>query len=275
MITASNNQGLGNRLKCLVNAIRFAEYYGTHLNNRIELDKFLDVEPKLVTNDSGYNKNISTWRIDLLPTEINSMFGPEHSSLILHDDLTGKMWNRKDLQNYPSDGTSNDWLNKVIDFEYDNIPLSIRNNIVSTFAKIKFKDYIVSKVNSIPNDYTIGVHIRTWPKTTKYMLTDNDVTAYYRNINLKSIDRLIDIIKSLPNEIFLICTDDYDSVKNALTGINNVRFYTEYIHTNETWFNVVVDLLSISKADKLLLSYYSTLSECAWYLNGCKPAKII
>ena len=169
MISRSNivsitNSGIGNRLKSLLSVMRMTNNYKVYwpknrwghssfselFKNDVEVTKF----PFLNNIFFGQNRLIISKKIRLSPyflvmdsDKIDYDFAPSY-----YDKKTES---RRQINN-----------GKSIDYQYERIPLKIRESYIHQVKKLVPIDYIENKVNEFSkkafNNDTVSVQLRTW-----------------------------------------------------------------------------------------------------------------
>lgn len=269
-IVCVDRAGLGNRLKGLVSAMRLSkilgrelllywennQYLGCDFNdlfknkfNQITKKELEEIKKKnskvyrdiLEEGHEGYDYLIlDTWKFILLPKEVPENFNQTYSS------------------------TKGD----NIDFEFKNIPLEIRRNLLDELFLLIPKKEIIERVDAIDSDYNlsncIGLHIRRG---------DNKFTVDGRE-KISSDEKFIKIIESMPKEKFFLSTDGVETEEKfkklfgeriicSIKG-DRKRNYTESIK------EAFIEVLLLSKTKHIFGSYLSTFSELAWWYSSCK-----
>jgi len=257
-IIAATRDGLGNRLKCLISAMRMAERYSKPLILFWPVDekcscKFSDLfenkipevdskGPQTFTKDEKY-KIIETWRFLLL----------------LEDELPDN-FSRK----YPS------YRGKDIDLEYDRIPLPLRKDFLTYVNKLIPKKYIVEEAENFSkkfNDNTISVNIRSW--------CYEGVDESWRK-GLFDIKKIYKFLDKIENRNFFVAYDNPEILEKLVNRYGKrILFYPENRfnkkRNSEAGIkNALVELLLLSKNKDLKVSFLSTFSEMAWWFGGCR-----
>lgn len=122
---------------------------------------------------------------------------------------------------------------------------------------------IVNRIQHITNgyaDYTIGVQIRR---------TDNLSSVQYSPIEL-FIDAMKSELISYPNTLFFLCSDDLETKRMMISTFGDKIITSEQEADRKSiagMQDAVTDLYCLSKANKILGSYYSSFAEVAAQLS--------
>ncbi len=259
-IIAYCTDGLCNRLKCLISAMRFAEKYSRTLivcwpknkdlncgfndlfeNNLKEIElKELKIIQNRIIQDEKY-KIIHTWRLLPLP----------------EDHLP---------HNFSQAPFSKPGEN--IDFEYNRIPQLVRDRFLTYINQIVLSQYIKDKVSNYintHNPYDISFNVRTWAEVECGRFRYFDKKAAYETID-----------KTGKSNFFVSCDsqDFLDKVTNKYK--DRVLYYPKrtFLGDRDSMEGIqdaFIDLLLASKSKRLILSHISTFSEMIWWFSDCKP----
>jgi len=253
--------GLGNRLKCLISSMRFADKYSKTLilywptnydynckfsdlfeNEMIEISSDELQKIRDEKNTKGVYKVLKTWRLEPL----------------LEDRLPYNF-----AKAYPSE------TGKNIDFEYDRIPVSLRNKYLACVNKLIPQKYINEKVENFSKIFdknTISLGVRTWRMST------DDSEARKQIFN---IDKVYSNINKLKDSVFFVACDSPGVLQKLINKYGKrILFYPKITFPGDTRSkegiqDAFVDLLLLSKNKRLIASNSSTFHEMAWWLGGC------
>jgi len=133
-------------------------------------------------------------------------------------------------------------------------------------------------------ELSIGCHIRTWlPENEKYNRKYFDLKKFEDEIDRRTAKAQIYLssdspaIESYLNAKYgprLICQSQfYDLIDNRHVTMDPA----EPMHQNlrETAVAAYVDMLMLGYCHSIIGSYYSTFTECSWWLGGAKQPIII
>ncbi len=266
--------GICNRLKCLLSVMMLSEnnhfiYWPKNGYSKASFSSLFDnkIEVKKVPYTNIYYKNFNLF--------FNSQFRksaflyvkdeynlPENFSTPLYDEKK-KFWYR---------------INKgiSIDYQYHKIPTAIKEDYLKKIKKLRFNKKITNTVDEFCKSYfdgqMIGFQIRTW--------IDDP-----RRKNMFNINSYKEIIKTIPKEKKIYITTDNTAVLEELrnsTDTEIISFSNTEFNKNKKFnvvtsyqsedddFNVMVELLLLSKCKTIYGSYLSNFPEFAWWLGGCE-----
>ena len=257
-IIADCTYGLGNRLKCLVSAMRIADRSSRSLllfwpKNKFANCNFSDLfENKIpeitreglevIRNKKDLSEQyeiIDTWRLLPLPEE----------------DLP-----RHFARAHPSETGRN------IDFEYERIPTAIRENILTYVKKLSPKQALLGKVEVFSRNFkarTLSVAIRTW------------IEAPERSV-LFSFERMEALLDQNKDSDFFVSCDDKNVLEKMIYKYSGrVFFYPKRTRAGdrssvEGMQDIFCDLLLLSRSHRMIASFGSSFPEMAWWFGGCR-----
>jgi FkbM family methyltransferase len=251
-------RGLCNRLKCLISAMRIADKTSSNLilywpSNTLLNCSFSDLfeneieemsleEYELLTNIKDADKKcriVNTWRFELLPQDK------------LPDNFS---------RGFPHDS------GRYIDFEYQRIPLAIREDFLKYINRLQPKKYIVEQVENFSKNFdnnTIGISIRTWP--------DKEARERFKLFDLKNIYKIIDKTEGANIFVSADCEEVLEKIHNRYG--KKILSYPKRTSAGDRSsavgiFDILIDLLLLAKCKQLKVSYLSTYSEMAWWFGG-------
>lgn len=249
--------GLCNRLKCLITALRYAEtnslklflywekdiYVNCNFSDLFE-NKFEEISlkqiKKIIKIKSRINPYviISTWRL-----------------LVFDEDELPLYFSKTD---YSKTG-------RIIDCEYNRIPLKIQQNYLKYLNLLIPKNKIIDKVNKFSKNFsanTISVSIRTWKECP------DRASLFSMKNHIKTLD--------LDNNANYFISSDSQEIVNKLIEIygNRILYYPKSTYTNDRMSingmqDILTDLFLLGKNKKIYVSYLSSYSEMAWWFGGC------
>lgn len=268
MIIANNAGGLGNKIKNLVSCLKIAHRNRDFVKSELELDKYISFSQPWEKTKSTKNTIINDWRLGLFKSEIGNCLKKQESFIsFTKQELTYEVSETNVDINFLFARS----LEQGIDFQYNNISDYIIDDYLYYFNLINFSSEIIKEVNQHYNIFNnkVGVHLRSW---------QDDVSVHKLFYN---IEIFIDEMKK-HQEDFLLFTDSHE-VENILTKefghrIIILQKFTEQKHTNlnkNALGPAIIDLLLLSKCKKIIGTYQSTFSECAWWFSKCKSEMII
>jgi hypothetical protein len=250
--------GLCNRLKCLITALRYAHNYSLNLLLCWEKDfyvncnisdlfqnKFEEISLNKLNNiiEDKANKNkyiiISTWRLLVFP----------------EDDL-------------PHNFSKTDYskTGRIIDCEYNRIPLTIQNEYLKYLNILIPKKEIINKVDEYAaniTERTVSVSIRSWNEC-------NDRQSLF---SMRNLIKYLDCEKDIK---YFVSSDSADIIKKLIEIYSErILYYPKSTYTNDRisikgMQDILIDLLLLGKSKKIYVSYLSTFSEMAWWFGQCQ-----
>jgi hypothetical protein len=164
----------------------------------------------------------------------------------------------------------------TIDFLYEKTPNYFIEKYSAIFSNFKINSEIVKIVNSFSNEWenVIGVHIRSWYCSR---------SSWHSNSLFEN-----QIEKCDSNAKIFLCTDNANIAEYFIGkyGDRIIQYpQNRYInpHMAESChnydaidnMNAFIDMLLLSKCPKIIGTFGSTFTECAWWLSGCKSEVII
>jgi len=250
MIYINNNSGLGNKIKNLVSCLRL----GHKKNISISPFNIPFIKYSQLGNGVGLNQDITTWRLELFEDKEKQNYLKTKSKFIVFD--TPDVY-------YIEDG---------IDCQYHNICDFIIEDFLNYFNLIYFDDLLLKEVNHLCKTYNIddkiGVHVRSWSD-------DYNRFKYLHNLNL-----FIHEMEKESKNFFLFTDKEeiYLQLKKIFKDkLNSIHIVGERHNSfnNLNTFNALKDLLLLSRCSKIIGTYQSTFTECAWWLGKCKQNVVI
>jgi hypothetical protein len=285
-VIAANPGGISNRIKCLVSVWRIGEKFerepilywpknsacGCHFkdlfeNNvkeisREDLVKILKKrefqlqkdDDNLITENNKEFFISKTWRF--------VVFKNEMSNKLIKDISSGKEQNILSARKGQS-----------IDYEYDRVPLNLREEILIYLKKLKPLKKLQKKIDEFNYKNKIwdcvGVHIRRGD----FVSQKKDWKGRFSG-DEKFIKKMREILKKTPKQRFFLCTDSLET-ENKFKELFGKRIIN-FKKTNFDRANVLavqeglIDLMLLSKTKHILGTYGSTYTETAWWFGGCK-----
>jgi len=257
-LIAINPGGIANRIKCLIPMLRISEKYNKKMylywvQNKTcgaPFDKLFDNKFWMINKESLYK-------------------------LLKEDSIISETYRFITLNGEVSDGFAKVFPTKRgnnIDFEFDRIPISVRENILSYLNRLKPIKVIQSIVDKFTLKHNVkdlvGVHIRRGD-----FLGGKEGLGKVSSDN-KFIEKMNDILKDDPSSKFFLCTDCQQTEDKFIEKFGNkIIIYpkksldrTSVMATQQS----LVDMLLLSKTKHIIGTYISTFTELAWWFGGCK-----
>lgn len=256
-IIAHCKEGISNRLKCLISAMRFAEKYSRTL---------ILCWPKDVKVNCRFS--------DLFENNIPEIELKELQALKDKKDVDEryKIIDTWRLLPLPEDGLPNNFSQAPfskpgnnIDCEYDRIPLRVRENFLIYINKLIPKQYISEEIKSFSRNFiddTVAFSIRTWTECKRSRLFDAD--AVY-----KMMDRI-------DNSRFFVSCDSQEFLNEIIDKYGSrvlhypKRTFAGERNSLEGMQDILIDLFLLAKSKYLKVSNLSTFPEMAWWFGSCK-----
>jgi len=254
--------GLGNRIKCMLAALRadpdarFVWNRMAHFDCRLQ-DLF--AEDLETTQKAGWTfaeKNWASWRLQLFeddPLHPN-MFRP-----LSHCHVFGTPGYRP-LHPYTASG---------LDGIYDHMPEVYRSQIRRLMPKLRPQADIVELAEKLARDFdqnTVSVHYRTFydhPARFRHM---GDLTSKY----FRAMD-------AMDHANFFVSTDSEETTQKfikrygkQIIGVGSPPKAQGAARAKQDF----ACLLALGKADTMIVTDGSSFTEAGWYYGGCK-AKVI
>lgn len=230
--------GLGNRIKTYVSAMA---RYGIVKTSR-EADTVLFQNLQLATQDDlNLYPKVDGWRLEVDPEEENY------------------------IEKY-----------KTIDLLYENTPEYFIEKYLKVFSMIKINPEVTEKVNEFCKDWKniIGLHVRSWYCGRNSW---HDSSLFEQEID-----------KCDPDAKIFLCTDNADIAKHFIQiyGDRIIQYpQTKYTTPNMAEsghnydindnMNAFIDMLLLSKCPKIIGTFGSSFTECAWWFSGCMAEVIV
>jgi hypothetical protein len=270
-IVATNNSGLGNRIKCLLSCLKvdpnagvyWAEVPGVFSCPLSEL--FTNKIPHLTEAEARSKPQYSSWRFIPHPYEAI----PQGFCIVTAgEDRIGRKFS----------GTRADGRN--FDLEFERIPEQMKTEYVQMFNSLDVHPKVQAWVDEASlsfDEKTVSVHIRSWEDQ------DPDEESRLRQKHFFNLNNFITEMDKFETDVkFFVCSDSVGIIKK-LKKIYGNRILTYKRHSPlETSRSTIVggqddltELLLLSKNDKILGSYISTFTEVAWWFGGAKAKVII
>lgn len=270
-ILAHNKGGIANRIKNIVACFRLDKDVEVHWVN---IDKFDNLNyhlfncpyyelfsfPKLAENlEKG--KAYPVYELDKL------LIGPEDGIPENFAQFDSKCTFKK--YRYT------DELNRNIDFEYHRIPENMKNLYSYLFSQVRLNMELQKKIEDFYNKYmkniiVVSVHIRSWNR-------DNEDGRKH----LHDIDKFIETMLDYKKLHFFVTSDSQEVIEKVKKEVPNVITYDRETDRKSSRTNPeglkedLIELYLLGRGNMLIGSHYSSYSEVAWYLMGCKEVIII
>lgn len=164
---------------------------------------------------------------------------------------------------------------KTIDLLYEKTPDYFIQKYLKVIDYLKINPDILNYVNDFTKGWNnmVGVHVRSW-YCEKNLLHSNEIFE-------KEID-------TLNPEKFFFCSDNSDIQKYFINkyGDRIVTYDRELFnhphlaesghHDNiQLTTDAFIELLILSRCDRIIGTYASSFDEVAWWFSGCKSKVII
>jgi len=256
--------GLSNRIKCLISSMKIA--------NKTERSLIL-YWPK----DESCNCNLS----DLFENKIKEISKEELRKVIkekgyeLYQNNLNK--NKRDFILVDS-SRFEEFSLEDIQLRFEETPIEVRKEILNYLGKLKIKKEILTKVNYfIKKEFSknvVGVHIRRGD----FVNLKTGIGAISPDESF--IEEMKKEIEKNKNVKFFLATEDKET-ETKFRNIfgNKIIIYSKKTENREDEGSVeeaLIEMLILSRTNKILGSYGSTFTEMAWFFGKCNPViKII
>jgi len=274
LIISSNGGGLGNRIKGLISIIRLGKYFKR---------KPLLHWPKNVTMGCSFRELFDYNIKELNEKELNELLNEKHEFYREWIDniqtkkriLLSQCWRFIMLHGEIPYGFAREYptiKKNNIDFEFERIPLKIRERILKELKELKINKKIKEKVNCFEKKYKISKRIGIHSRSRDFQNSpEGRGKISTTDLFLK---RIKEILIENPKVEFFLCTDSKeteDLYKKEL-GKKIVVFPKKNwdMSSSEASKDSLVDLLLLSKTQRILGTYLSTFTEMAWWFGKCK-----
>lgn len=251
----TDGSGIGNRLKNLVSALRQAHYEDDGVFSYLGMSEYITFNQFSKSFISDIVKELMTHKLELLPQDKFRKVLIKNVPIIYFNPHNTKV------------------LINEIDFQYNNIHEETIQEWLKYWKLILFQPLLLSKVEELVNTYDIknciGVHVRSW--------SDNE----WRNQNIYSFEKFVNEMEKYPNNKFFLACDSDTEIKKYKDKFGDRIITIDFSgerHSklnNEAYYYAFIDMLLLSKCNKLIVSYLSTFSECAWWLGDCKAEVVM
>jgi hypothetical protein len=289
MLVSTETGGLGNRIKSWVSARRLdpgARVYWPRTPNMPA--SFAE----LFANDCGLDRlpdgamTHASWRLAILPEDLEHLAegfatagGGPHPIM----RRAGRVWWR--IRGEPDDRyrymispkhfsrRNNRRDGRLIDFEYGRIPGHFHEVYGPLFAEVRPRPEILAEVEAFVGEHfdeqTTGVQVRTW----------RDDPRRHRKHHRPALGRLEKLLAGVSADCrFFVVSDDDEVVAwlERLVGGRRVLAYPRATVRRASWQSPtgmtedLIDMLLLSRTNRILASYLSTFSETAWWLGGAR-----
>lgn len=244
--------GMGNQIKKLISALRLDPSSKGHLSY---FEKIFKDQSIWIKNPKLNYVPINTWRINVLPTDIEIPGG------FCQITTSDKGFNNCDING------------RNVDSEYLRIPVEFRNKIIKLINEhLQFSSYVNDKVNNFINNHGeySSVHLRTF-KADNFPNDKSSVHAAARHKDWVNRGRqlCINYIKEINDETIFLASDS-DSESNLIkSSCPNKKFIQYNANDERTHVDDFIDMVILSKGNHMVLNTISTYSEVAWYFSGC------
>jgi len=159
-----------------------------------------------------------------------------------------------------------------IDLEYERTPKRLQRDFLKYVNKLTPKEEIRRNVELFLKKYDfskiIGLHVRR----TEFMITPD--RRGFVSTDEKFFGKIKSILKNSPEKLFFLATDSKKTEKNFIREFGNKII----ILKNKDWDksrskstrDALIEMLVLSKTNRILGTYLSTFTEMAWWFSGCK-----
>jgi len=179
-----------------------------------------------------------------------------------------------------TDGCQNENLNhlfsfsKLIDWNYDpsRVCNQVRERILRSIEKIKFKDIIIQEVDRIRDQIraqgeSLAISVRTWKAHH-----ESDVHRPYDfETYAVAIDKLLNANPQIKQAVISVDNDDYAGAYLKLLESKNMRVFLlkKSEHLSHLQF-AIIKVLVLSGCNYFVANRISTFSELVFWFSKCK-----
>lgn len=287
LVVSTETGGLGNRLKSWVSSMRLAGDARVHWPVTKNMPATFG---ELFVNECGIAAVPSSaavygsWRFAVLPQDepyLPSGFatvGAGAHPLVRGFgkawwNLTGQRTDRYRFMVFPKQHSRRSTRADArhIDLEYERIPQYFRDVYGAAFGRIvvrpEIADVAAAWAAANIDEGVVGVQVRTW----------RDDARRHRKYHLPALRRLTRLLDEAgPSARFLVVSDSDDiaPMLGERYGARRVLAYPRTTSRADSWLTSggiaedLIDMLLLSRTQRLFASYLSTFSEVAWWLGG-------
>ncbi len=291
MIISTETGGLGNRIKSWVSASRLASdarVFWPLTDNMPARFSDLFENSCVVESLPAEFDEYKSWRLTLLPEDEECL--PERFAVVgagAHPIIrgAGKLWwrirgrpdERYRYMLFPKQHSRRSTRSDArhIDLEYGRIPAELRRAYVPLFRSIRVRAEIAARAQEWANAWlapeVIGVQVRTW----------RDYAPRYRKYHLPARKRLLTLMSDADPASRFFVVSDSDDIEPFLTaefGRDRILTFPRKTSRQDSWQSPegvvedLIDMLLLSRTQRIFASYLSTFSETAWWLGGATAA---
>jgi hypothetical protein len=290
LVVSTETGGLGNRLKSWVSSMRLASDARVHWPVTKNMPAGFG---ELFSNDCavdgipGDAAVYASWRLAILPQDERCLpAGFATAGAGAHPlvrglgkvwwSFTGQRTDRYRYMLYPKSysrrATRADA--RHIDFEYERIPQCLRDVYCPLFRSVAVQPAILRRAEEWANENLgadrLGVQVRTWRD-------DPRRHAKYHPAAWRRLQRSLD---AMDPRLAIFVVSDSDEIMPPLRARYGTRVtsFPRRTRRAESWQSVdgivedLIDMLLLSRSQRLLTSYLSTFGETAWWLGGACAA---
>ena len=246
LVIASCRAGLGNRLKCLLSAMRLSPEV------RIIWPKWRSVKAPF----KYYFEN----DLEIEQAPKGAEIYRNWNFIVLPGDNWAEIRALSPLHDVAPSKAQGVYLEDM----YDQMPQRIRDAFVAAARILKVEAGVQSIVDMVlaqlPSSY-IGVHIRTWDDDSRKAVT-------YR------IDSYLEAMRRFSGHTFLVCSDSVKCIQTVKAIFGGRALSREdFLMTDrgllkEQW--ALVDMLLLGNAEEMIVTEASTFTEAGWFLSGAR-----
>lgn len=289
MLVSTEPGGLGNRIKSWVSARRLsadARLYWPLTPNMPARFNELFVNDVAIDAVPSQAQTYKSWRLAILPEDEAHL--PKGFAVVgagAHPiwrglgagwwRLRGRRDDRYRYMLFPKQHSRKSTRHDArhIDLEYGRIPEVLRAAYVPLFAELQPQPDIARRVqecwSKIEDAAIVGVQVRTW----------RDDARRYRKYHLPARTRLLGLMQAEPQDTrFLLVSDSDEFIDHlrAELGPGRIVSFPRNTKRENSWQSPegitedLIDMLLLSRCQRLLASYLSTFSEVAWWLGGTR-----
>tara|TARA_Y100000361_G_C11103120_1_gene313113 strand:+ start:258 stop:1022 length:765 start_codon:yes stop_codon:yes gene_type:complete len=160
---------------------------------------------------------------------------------------------------------------KTIDLLYEKTPQYFVDKYLNVLSRLKINPDIIDFVDNFTSEWDnmVGLHIRSWYCERRKFHSNELFESHIDNLS--------------EDQKFFFCSDNADVQKHFVEKygdriitydreiFNNPKLAESGHHDNiQITTDAFIELLLLSKCDRIIGTYASSFDEVAWWMSGCK-----
>ncbi len=157
---------------------------------------------------------------------------------------------------------------KYIDFEYERIPVEIKEKIMRTVKILQPTAEISKEVELFSNKFdkkTVSVHVRNW--------VGGGGKARRERHSRFRIEEYFKVLDKMSDKHFFVASDSVKMIEQLVQryGKERISFRSHPLNfSREGSTSALIDVLLLSKNKIIVGSHHSTFTEMAWWFGECQ-----